>query len=146
LDSLKRHRQLLSDEKLTAVLEEVQESRAVAEDKLDDLSKQIKDNIDSLKETMEKTNVEFQHSLLERKSIITAKLDPPDYEMDQQWAYAQRHSKSFGNWVLEEPSFESWLHGDTLPSGTLYLHGIPGSGKQFVLYLVRDRSLTKPLV
>jgi hypothetical protein len=103
---------------------------------LDELSKQIKDNLDSLKETIEKRTMESQDSLLERRSIIAAKLDPPDYEADQQSASAQRCSTSSGDWVLEDPSFASWIHADTLPSGTLYLHGIPGSGQQFTLDLI----------
>jgi hypothetical protein len=135
--SLKRHRALLSDEKLTAVIEEVQDARGTTENKLDELSKQIRNGLDSVKEVIEKRAIELQDSLLERKSAITAKLDPPDYEADQREAAAQRYSITSGDWVLEDPSFASWIHADTLPSGIIYLHGIPGSGRRLTANFVR---------
>ncbi|KAH0537126.1 hypothetical protein FGG08_006059 [Glutinoglossum americanum] len=137
-DSLKRHRTLLSDEKLTAIIEEVQETRGVTDTKLDELSEQIRNGLDSVKEVIEKGIMELQYSLLERKSVVTAKLDPPDYEADQQAASAQRHCTSSGDWVLGEASFASWIHDDALPSGTLYLHGIPGSGKTTLVSRIID--------
>jgi len=84
----------------------------------------------------------LQDSLLERKFAITAKLDPPDYEADQREAAAQRYSTSSGDWMLEEPSFANWIHADTLTSGILYLHGIPGSGRRFTANLGRGQTLT----
>ncbi|KAH7145693.1 hypothetical protein B0J13DRAFT_525217 [Dactylonectria estremocensis] len=117
IDSLKRHRALLSDEKLTVVIEDVQE-----------LSTDFKDRLTEIRETIKEKNAKHQDSIFNQKAWVIAKIDPLDYESDQQTASKQRYVNS-GTWVLEDQRFKNWVQGNTTLDNILFLHGIPGSGK-----------------
>ena len=113
---------------MTAVIEEVQESRSVTQAKLQELSTDLKAKFDELRQTDKAKSLELQDSLLKQKSAIITKLDPLDYQGDQHKASMQRHTMSSGYWFLEDQRFKNWVHGDMLHSTVLYLNGIPGSG------------------
>jgi hypothetical protein len=137
IESLKRHRALLADEKVTAVIEEVQVSRISTEGKLDELSKDLRQGLEDLKQAVGKESVDFQDSVLKQKSALAARFESPDYEADQQSVASQRLSPLSGDWVLSEPAFDNWINAYMLPDGILYLSGGPGSGLP-VLSWLRD--------
>lgn len=137
LDSLKRHRALLADEKLTAAIVETQESRTVVEQRFDGLSKLIRDGLHNLQDAMYTQNIKIQKSLEDQKNDIKAKLRSPDFEADHRWISAQRHSPSSGNWLLNKSVFTQWMQPQTPSDSVIYLHGMPGSGNRHNLYSLR---------
>ncbi|KAF2684142.1 hypothetical protein K458DRAFT_279973, partial [Lentithecium fluviatile CBS 122367] len=147
LDSLKRHRALLSDEKLTAAIAEIQnthqlavtkfnEQSAQSNTRFDELSQQVHNTFQELSKRLyenqeklaQKEDKEQQQAMHLQRCIIKDKIRPPDYEADQRLASEQRFSVS-GDWILKDPSFLNWLHSQNPSCGTLYVHGMPGAGK-----------------
>ncbi|RYP69278.1 hypothetical protein DL770_008288 [Monosporascus sp. CRB-9-2] len=145
LDSLKRHRTLLSDEKLTAAIAEIQDVRQLAvtrfneqsahsNTRFDELSKELHNRFQELSkqlyENQEKSAEmearEQQEALRQQRDFIAKKLGAPDYEADQDWASEQRFSAS-GDWILKDPGFLSWLNPRNPSHSTLFLHGMPGA-------------------
>ncbi|PNP57543.1 hypothetical protein THARTR1_02541 [Trichoderma harzianum] len=129
IDNLKRHRALLSDEKLTVVIEEIQESRDLAETTHQHLSSDIKKQLDEIKQSLKEKDIEQRDSLLREKCFLVTKFEPPEYNEDQHRAYSQRDVPSSGDWILEDPRFKNWVNGNTQTENVLYLNGMPGSGK-----------------
>ncbi|KAL2672283.1 hypothetical protein Neosp_012985 [[Neocosmospora] mangrovei] len=131
IDSLKRHRTLLSDEKLTAAVIEVQEGRRETQDfremveaRFSNISRQLEAD---LEKRSRKEIEERKDSLLQARRTISSQLSPGNYEGDQRSAFSQFFSSPPGDWVLHEPRFQKWLQS---PNGqVLYLHGMPGAGK-----------------
>ena len=147
LDSLKRHRTLLSDEKLTAAIAEIQNLHQVTVKKFSDQSDQSSAELNGLwlqldnkfqelskqlyeiqKISTEKETKEHREALNQQRRFIAEKLGPPDYEADQYRVSEKRFSAS-GDWILNDPGFLNWLDPRNLSNSTLYLHGIPGAGK-----------------
>ncbi|RYP51599.1 hypothetical protein DL768_003106 [Monosporascus sp. mg162] len=156
LDSLKRHRTLLSDEKLTAAIAEIQDVRQLAvtrfneqsaqsNTRFDELSKKLhnifqelsKQLYENQEKTAERETREQQQALRQQRHFIANKLGPPDYEADQHRASEQRFSGS-GDWILTDPDFLSWLDPRNPSHSTLYLHGMPGAGKTTLVSRVVD--------
>ncbi|KAK4181968.1 hypothetical protein QBC35DRAFT_396889, partial [Podospora australis] len=138
LDSLKRYRALLSEEKLTVVIEEQQTARHLSETKHDEISKYLQDKFDTLKNAIKNQELESQNSLRSHRKSIRDRLNAPDYEMDHQLAAQKRHRKSSGNWSTDDPRFQQWLDGAPQQNDTLYLHGSPGSGKTTLVSQIID--------
>jgi len=120
LDSLKRHRTLLSDEKLTAAIAEIQDIRKFNVTRFNELSQQLDNRFQELSKQLyeiqerlaEKEAREQQEALRLQRRIIAEKLGPPDYEADQHRASEQRFSPS-GDWILKDPSFCTGLTHET---------------------------------
>lgn len=129
IDNLKRHRALLSDEKLTVVIEEIQESRDVAEITRQQLSSDIKKQLDEIKQSLKGKDIGQRDSLLREKDFLVTKFEPPEYNADQHRAFSQRDIPSSGDWILEDPRFKNWVNGKTRAEDILYLNGMPGSGQ-----------------
>ena len=76
---------------------------------------------------------------------IKAQLEAPDYQQDQDMAAEARNNTNAGDWVSQSLVFQNWVSetatGHT--SSVLYLHGIPGAGKEYnvVLIYIKMRSL-----
>lgn len=134
IDSLKRHHSLLSDEKLTVVIEEVQE-----------LSTDFNDRLTEIRQAIRESDTKRHESLFSQKAMIIAKIDPLDYESDQQTASRQRYESNSGDWILWDPKFRSWAHGDTSLDSVLFLHGMPGSGKTTLASRIIDHLRSKTL-
>ncbi|RYP62193.1 hypothetical protein DL771_009825 [Monosporascus sp. 5C6A] len=147
LDSLKRHRTLLLDEKLTAAIAEIQEFRQLAvtrfneqsaqsNTRFEELSKKLHDRFQELskqsyenqEKSAEREAREQQEALRQQRHSIEKKLGAPDYEADQHRASEQRFSAS-GDWILKNPDFLSWLDPRRPSHSTLFLHGMPGAGE-----------------
>jgi len=147
LDSLKRHRALLSDEKLTAAIAEIQVVRRLAVTRFNEQSAQLDTRFyelqqelhnrfqdltkrwyESQEKLVKKEAEERQEALRLQRRIIAEKLGPSDYEADQQRASEQRFPTS-GEWILKDASFLNWLESRDQSNCILYMSGIPGAGK-----------------
>ncbi|KAK3300618.1 uncharacterized protein B0H64DRAFT_315062, partial [Chaetomium fimeti] len=126
LTKLKRHRDLLSDEKITALLTGASDLRQSFEDKFDELSRQmLKLHLDNSDEESVRN-----HEAIDRKrQFILSKLDPPDYSLDLERASTERGDPTSGEWLRADAVFCEWADLTTMDPRALYLNGIPGTGK-----------------
>jgi hypothetical protein len=125
LSKLKRHRDLLSGEKLTAVIEDVHQSVQVVEDKVDTLSRQLQHlYIDD-----QGLSRRYREDVNQKRELVLSKLDPPDYHYDLEKASNERRDSTSGNWLLAETTFGQWADVTTMEPRSLFLNGIPGSGR-----------------
>lgn len=147
LESLKRHRTLLSDEKLTAAIAEIQDARnlategfkeqsAVTNGRFNELSQHFESRFQQLSEQLcinqkqlaEKEISEQQETSRQHKRMIAEKLGAPDYGGDQQRASQHRFLAS-GEWVIKHSNFVNWIDSQDALTSTLYMSGKPGAGK-----------------
>ena len=125
LKNLKRYRDLLSDDKITATIIEVKSLRQSMEEKLDELSRKV----EGLHIVDHETEALRHRELVDKKrQVVLSKLDAPDYRYDFEKACKERRGTSSGDWILGHPAFQEWAKMDTSDPRTLYLHGIPGTG------------------
>ncbi|RYP66506.1 hypothetical protein DL770_008790 [Monosporascus sp. CRB-9-2] len=137
LNSLKRHRALISDEKLTIAISEVrdfrsevQDSRKFLEEKLEGLSKQMKElQLEEKEEGIQK----LQEQRSRRLQFVLKKLDVADCQRDLNFLKharrERRYHSSSGDWIFDNPLFQAWTDLTIARNSTLYLNGSPGSGK-----------------
>ncbi|KAH8880581.1 hypothetical protein GQ53DRAFT_669656, partial [Thozetella sp. PMI_491] len=123
LESLKRHRALLLDERMTAAITEIQTTRQVTTERVQNLAAASDTNFKNLSSKME--------------SSIEEKLNPPDYKADYYSAEKQRFSGS-GDGMLKNELFLEWSHGHDRTKNILYLHGKPGAGKSIMVSRIID--------
>jgi hypothetical protein len=137
LESLKRHRALLLDERLNAAVLETQRSRhqllialdkstARSEHQFNYLEQRVQEIFTKLSEQI----YGLQQSTNENKeeiSLIVNKLDPPDFEADQLSALSSCRRGS-GEWIFNTATFSKWAHSNRMPDSVLFIHGIPGAG------------------
>ena len=146
LESMKRHRALLMDERLNAAVLEIQTGRdqtlrALTEstnqsstsynglqEKVTDIYTKLSLEIYGLAQSSEKIDEALQRSLpLQEMSSLLTKLEPSDYMADQHAALEQCHDQT-GIWIFQDPSFLRWIQSRALPDCTLFAHGMPGAG------------------
>ncbi|KAF3182233.1 hypothetical protein TWF751_007276 [Orbilia oligospora] len=132
IDSLKRHRDLLSDEKLTVILEELQDSHAVV-DKIPAMLQEINEKLNKLQQSGMIKKHELQERILKQRETVRTKLRSRNYQEDHRTALKKRSISSSGNWVFNSPKFETWLNGNSGSDNILYINGIPGSGKTILI-------------
>ncbi|KAI1125678.1 hypothetical protein F5Y10DRAFT_294447 [Nemania abortiva] len=141
LESLKRHRALLLDERLNAAVLETQSSRERILMALDKSTNQTKNQFNGLERHVQEVFTKLSDQIYglqqstnsngERISSIVDKLDPPDYKDDQSSALASRHSGS-GEWIFNTDIFKKWAHSNRMPESVLFIHGMPGAGKTII--------------
>ncbi|KAI0402033.1 hypothetical protein F4802DRAFT_600410 [Xylaria palmicola] len=148
LESLKRHRTLLLDERLNTAVLEIQTSRSEILVALDGSTKQSVDNFSCVEARIRdiftklseqlyglqqsaKANEEHIRSSRTELGVIINKLDPPDFEGDQVSVMNICHSGS-GQWIFENPGFSKWAQSKSIPDTVLFIHGIPGAGKTLI--------------
>ncbi|KAL2284910.1 hypothetical protein FJTKL_08467 [Diaporthe vaccinii] len=124
LGSLRRHRELLVQVKLTATYGAVETTRR------------------ALQETIEKSNEELKQILnviQQKKKQILDKLgnQGPDNDKGHRRLPDQRYPTS-GDWILGEHNFLKWLDPDDLSNDLLYLNGMPGAGKTTLVSRIID--------
>ncbi len=125
MDRLKRHRDLLSDEKLSVAVAEIRDSREALEDKLDELARRVQQlHFDN----EEEKSLHLREALNKKRDFVQAKLDPPDQLFDLEKASEERKNPASGDWLLAEEGFVQWSNLGTMEHRELYLHGIPGTG------------------
>ncbi|KAK4214473.1 hypothetical protein QBC37DRAFT_387130 [Rhypophila decipiens] len=129
LTKLKRHRELLSGESLTALVTNVHQSVQSIEDKVDALTREVQrlHLVDS--ENADRKRHEDIHS---KRQFVLTKLKPPDYHHDFEKALNERCDSTSGDWLLADDKFRGWADMTTMKPGALYVNGIPGSGKTVI--------------
>lgn len=115
LGSLRRHRELLMQVKLTATYGAVETTRL------------------ALQETIERSNEELKQILnviQQKRTQILDKLGSRSSHNNKGHRRLpdQRYPTS-GDWILKEHLFLQWLNPDDLSNSLLYLNGMPGAGK-----------------
>ncbi|KAI0426032.1 hypothetical protein F5Y09DRAFT_346071 [Xylaria sp. FL1042] len=147
IESLKRHRTLLLDERLNAAVLEMQRGREQTLEQLNKSSGQLTNRFDGLDGRIEEVYTklssqiyDMQQSSKAEKAIqyaaipiqemnsIISKLDPPYVDEDQYLALNSCHSKS-GEWLFQNPAYLRWETSEALPDSGLFIHGMPGAGK-----------------
>lgn len=115
LGSLRRHRELLEQVKLTATFGEIQTTRR------------------ALQETIEKSNEElkkvFNNIQQKRKQILDKMRSHGAHNDLGHGRLPDQRYPTSGDWILEEHLFLQWLDPSELSSNLLYLNGMPGAGK-----------------
>ena len=126
MTKLKRHRDLLSGEKLIAAVTDVHQSVQVVEDKVNTLSRHLQHLylVDD-----EEISLRHREDLVRKRQFVLSKLDPPDYLYDLEKASNERHDPTSGDWLLADTTFGIWADVTTMEPRDLYLNGIPGSGR-----------------
>ena len=131
MERLKRKQALLSDDKLQshAILKEVQDSDQYAKDQFSTLQTSLED----IRSTLD--SQQFQSKTLqaqEMKSYLESRLDVSKPRSDLQLESRDPILENSGNWILSDPTFESWERGNSQDRRVLFLNGSPGSGKSLV--------------
>ncbi|KAF4989706.1 hypothetical protein FDECE_14621 [Fusarium decemcellulare] len=126
LKSLERHRVMLSEEKLTVIMEETQKQGQSIEDKLDRLDRDLKKRD---RKNIERDLVAHQDYFNQQRRIVESKIDAPDYHHDHDIASQKRHRSAPGNWILGHPLLLEWFDISSVVNRKIYLSGIPGAGK-----------------
>ncbi|RSL61425.1 hypothetical protein CEP54_006268 [Fusarium duplospermum] len=126
LKNLERHRVMLSEEKLTAVMEETQKQGQSIEDKLDRLNKDWQERD---RRNAERELASHREHLNQQRSIVQNKIDSPDFQDDHEFASQKRHQSTSGNWILNHPLLLEWFEISSKVNRKIYLSGIPGAGK-----------------
>ncbi|RTE70730.1 hypothetical protein BHE90_014874 [Fusarium euwallaceae] len=134
LSNLKRHRELISDEKLTIAISEVQDSREFVEEKLEALSNQMKQL--QLKEKTQAT-LELGAQRRQRLEFVLDKFDVAGRQRQRALREPYRHHS--GDWIFNHRLFKEWADLKIARNSTLYLNGIPGAGKTILTSRVVER-------
>lgn len=135
LSSLKRHRELISDEKLTIAISKVGDSRESVEGKFEALSNQMKKL--QLKEK-ELVTRELCEQRRQRLQFVLDKLGAAGRQRQHDLGESYRHHS--GGWIFDHRLFKEWSDLKIVQNSTLYLNGIPGAGS--LLFKLWSNSLT----
>ncbi|KAF2993562.1 hypothetical protein E8E14_000024, partial [Neopestalotiopsis sp. 37M] len=124
LSNFKWHQKLLSEEKITALMSEMQSMKSATEDGLRQLSKDlsfmvIQDQAKILAEKNERWS--------QQRRILRDELSSPDYFHDQEHSLAILRDSSSGDWIANEATFKSWSDRSSTQSPLIFLNGIPGA-------------------
>ncbi|KAK8024370.1 hypothetical protein PG993_012436 [Apiospora rasikravindrae] len=162
MESLKRHRALLLDERLNAAVLGIRDGRDQTLQLLKNTSDQSSTNFDQLRikvddvytelssqvyglaQSSEKLREELQRDLpIQEMSSMLTKLDLSDYKTDQQAALTSCHGES-GTWIFQSPSFSNWMQSRALPDCALFIYGMPGAGKTSLAARIIDHLSAQP--
>ncbi|KAM0543086.1 hypothetical protein ACHAO7_009558 [Fusarium culmorum] len=145
LKSLERHRVTLSEEKLTAVMQETQKQGHSIQDKLQQLDRDLQERD---KKDAERDLITRQSQIDQQYRSIESKIDAPNYHEDHEIASQKRFQNTSGQWILSHPLVSEWLDQSSQADGKIYLSGIPGAGKtvltsSLITHLKELKSSTK---
>ncbi|KAJ4116175.1 hypothetical protein NW768_011148 [Fusarium equiseti] len=145
LKSLENHRIMLSEERLTAVMEETQKQGHSIQDKLDELHRQLQERDQKNAKT---DLIAHQIQIDQQRRIVEGKIDAPNYHEDYEIALHKRFQDTSGRWILSHPVVSEWLDHSSKANGKIYLSGIPGAGKtvltsSIISHLQERRSSSK---
>ncbi|KAM7210934.1 Ankyrin repeat-containing domain protein [Rhypophila decipiens] len=123
---LKKYRDLISDEKITATILEVQELGQSMEERMDELSRQL----EHLRVDVDQSfAMRHREQLDKKRQFVLSKLDPPAFEDDFERASKERRGTPSGSWILDNATFQDWADVTCSKHRTLYMNGSPGTGK-----------------
>ena len=107
---------------------EVRDFRECVEEKLEALSKQMKElGLEEKEQETLKLHEQRNQQLL----VVLNRLNVVDCQKDQDLESARcerRHHSSSGDWIFDHPVFSEWADLTIARNSTLYLSGIPGAG------------------
>ncbi|KAI0536611.1 hypothetical protein GGR58DRAFT_381624 [Xylaria digitata] len=143
LNSLKLHRELISDEKLTIAISEVRDFRSEVQDSCKFLEEKLEALLKPMKELQLAKREEETQKLQEQRSrrlqFVLNKFDAADCQRDLEHARRERrHHRSSGDWILDNPLFKEWTDLTITGNSMLYLNGSPGSGKTILTSRIVD--------
>jgi len=116
---------MLSEEKLTAVMEETQKQGHSIQDKLDQLHREMKERD---QKDAERDFIAHQSRIDQQYSTVESRIDAPNYHEDYEIASQKRFKNTSGHWILSHPLVSEWLEHSSKANGKIYLSGIPGAG------------------
>jgi hypothetical protein len=125
LKSLERHRVMLSEEKLTAVMEETKKQGQSIQDKFDQLNKEWQERD---QKNIERDLIAHQNQVDQQYRTVESKIDAPDYHEDYEIASQKRFQSTAGHWILSHPLLSEWLELNSNSNRKIFLSGIPGAG------------------
>ncbi|KAK3952210.1 hypothetical protein QBC32DRAFT_260750, partial [Pseudoneurospora amorphoporcata] len=134
LQALKRRKEILNSEKLSASLDRIIKLR----DEIHEVNTRQKQVADKQEEETHK----------ERKRATMGRLSIPDYQFDYRFFINCRDKSndklgtSSGTWIFDDPIFQAWHLGDASGKRVLYIHGRPGGGKSTLMTTVIERLLS----
>ncbi|KAM7203083.1 hypothetical protein V8F33_002431 [Rhypophila sp. PSN 637] len=132
---LKRYRDLISDEKITATILEVQELGQSMEERMDELSRKL----EHLQVDVDQSSaMQHREQLDKKRQFVLSKLDPPTFEDDFERASKERRGTPSGSWILDNATFQDWADVTCSKHRTLYVNGSPGTGKTIFASWVID--------
>ncbi|CAF3523165.1 unnamed protein product [Fusarium graminearum] len=126
LKSLERHRVMLSEEKLTAVMQETQKQGQSIQDKLHQLNRDLQERD---KKDAERDLITLQSQIHQQYRIVESKINAPNYHEDYEIASQKPFQSTSGQWIISHPLVSEWLDFRSQADGKIYLSGIPGAGK-----------------
>jgi hypothetical protein len=126
---------------LTIAISEVRDFRESVEEKLEALSKQMKEL--HLEEN-EGRILKLQEQRDRQLQFVLNKFEIADCQRDLEHARDERrHHASSGDWIFNHPLFKEWADLTIPRNSTLYLNGIPGAGQlRFHSYRTRGRAVS----
>ncbi|ETS75549.1 hypothetical protein PFICI_12493 [Pestalotiopsis fici W106-1] len=138
LSKFKMHQKLLSEEKLTSLMSEMQRMKCATRDNFQQLRNDMsaiiaRDEAKILAETEERRR--------EKRRMLRDELGSPDYQQDQEDSFAVLRESSSGDWIANEPIFKDWSDLSSTQSPLIYLSGIPGAGKTTLVSGIVDHFL-----
>ncbi|KAL2272437.1 hypothetical protein FJTKL_06560 [Diaporthe vaccinii] len=119
LQSLANRRELLESEKGSASLYEISKAR-----------EEMAARHEAKKQELRRDEIE-KHKW--RLLQIKAQLGAADYQQDLEMAAEARNVTNSGDWVLQSPTFKHWADKAATRHSVLYVHGIPGAGKEYAV-------------
>ncbi|KAK4209150.1 hypothetical protein QBC37DRAFT_378333 [Rhypophila decipiens] len=123
---LKKYRDLISDEQITATILEVQELGQSMEERMDELSRQL----EHLQVDVDQSfAMRHREQLDKKRQFVLSKLDPPAFKADFERASKERRGTPSGSWILDNVTFQDWTDVTCSKHQTLYVNGSPGTGK-----------------
>lgn len=117
---------MLSEEKLTAVMQETQKQGQSIQDKLHQLNRDLQERD---KKDAERDLITRQSQIDQQFRSIESKIDAPNYHEDYEIASQKRFQNTSGQWILSHPLVSEWLNHSSKADGKIYLSGIPGAGE-----------------
>lgn len=126
LQSLANRRELLESEKGSASLYEISKAR-----------EEMATRHEAKKQELCRDEME-RHKW--RLLQIKAQLGAADYQQDLEMASEARNMTNAGDWVSESPTFKHWADKEATRHSVLYVHGIPGAGKEYAVVTYVQKS------
>ncbi|RGP60195.1 zinc finger protein [Fusarium sporotrichioides] len=127
LKSLERHRVMLSEEKLTAVMEETKNQGQSIQASLDQMNRECQERD---QKNAERDAIAHRSQIDQQYRTVQSKVDAPDYHEDYEIASQKRFQSTSGHWFLGHPLVSEWLGDSSKANEKIYLSGIPGAVSQ----------------
>jgi len=128
---------LIGIDSLTLAVETLKEVRAARQEAEDDRRARQdweSKNDDALARIEDSIDDQVKMDGLERLSHVLNLISPNDYA-SQQRDYLSKKTEGTGCWLLQSEEYLRWVRGT---GGTLFCHGMPGSGKTIMSSIVID--------